>query len=282
MKPGLKDQSVANFGLLDIIAALQWIKENIEAFGGNKNSVTLLGFDHGAIIANFLMISPVANGLFHRSILMSGSALSDWALNYNPQQITLQVAKKLNCPTEDTLLLDCLRKKRYEEITNISVTVDSEFLTIFGPIVDGLVIPSDPHQGKTAPLSQKKSLKINLLYFAVMAHSDSFSRYDLLFGLTELESYFALGRNAIQNGMSQTNRDYYIRNYLSTRFDKRLEVAFLSTLKEYNTFLNTKSTSFGDHRNMLLEILSDARVAAPLSKHITLKETFLSDLEKRI
>lgn len=102
-----------------------------------------------------------------------------------------------------------------------------------------------------------------------MAHSDSFSRYDLLFGLTELESYFALGRNAIQNGMSQTNRDYYIRNYLSTRFDKRLEVAFLSTLKEYNTFLNTKSMSFGDHRDMLLEILSDARVAAPLSKHCT-------------
>lgn len=147
MKPGLKDQSVANFGLLDIIAALQWIKENIEAFGGNKNSVTILGYDHGAILANFLMISPVASGLFHRTILMSGSSLSDWALNYNPQQITLQVAKKLNCPIEDSKLGDCLRKKKYDEITNISVTVDSEFLTIFGPIVDGLVVPSDPYQG---------------------------------------------------------------------------------------------------------------------------------------
>lgn len=97
-----------------------------------------------------------------------------------------------------------------------------------------------------------------------MAHSESFSRFDLLFGLTELESYFTLGRNAIQNGMSQTDRDYYIRNYLSTRFDKRLEVAFLATLREYNQF--HKAKTFGQHRDMLLEILSDARVAAPLSK----------------
>lgn len=44
LKPGLNDQTVANFGLLDIIAALQWIKENIEQFGGDRNSVTLLGY----------------------------------------------------------------------------------------------------------------------------------------------------------------------------------------------------------------------------------------------
>ena len=106
-----------------------------------------MGYNHGAIFANFLMISPVARGLFHRTILMSGSALADWALNYNPQQITLQVARKLNCPIEDTQLGDCLREKSYREIMNVSVTAP-EFTTIFGPIVDGLVVPSDPHQGK--------------------------------------------------------------------------------------------------------------------------------------
>jgi carboxylesterase type B len=147
LKPGLNDQTVANFGLLDIIAALQWIKENIKAFGGNKDSVTLLGFDHGAILANFLMISPIAKGLFHRTILMSGSSLADWALNYNPQQITLEVAKKLKCPIEDSQLGDCLRTKSYREIMNVSVMAP-EFTTIFGPIVDGLVIPSNPVHGK--------------------------------------------------------------------------------------------------------------------------------------
>jgi neuroligin len=162
MKPGLNDQTVANFGLLDIIAALQWIKENIEAFGGNKNLVTLLGYDHGAILANFLMISPVAKGLFHRTILMSGSALADWALNYNPQKITLQVAKKLNCPIEDAQLGDCLRKKPYREILNVSVTAP-EFTTIFGPIVDGLVVPSDPHQGIYCLIAYDRASNLPLL-----------------------------------------------------------------------------------------------------------------------
>lgn len=246
LKPGLNDQTVANFGLLDIIAALQWIKENIEQFGGDRNSVTLLGYDTGAICANFLMISPIASGLFHRAILMSGSALSDWALNYNPQQITMQVAKRLNCPIEDSQLGECLRAKSYQEILNITVTAP-EFLTIFGPIVDGLVVPSDPHQ--------------------VMADSDSFSRFDLLFGMTEIESYNILGRDAIQEGLPQIERDHNIRRYLVNRFDKRPEVAFLSTLKEYtNTFMKPKPVSSLDHRDMLLEILSDARVTAPLSK----------------
>lgn len=220
--------------------------EQLIFFTGDRNSVTLLGYDTGAICANFLMISPIARGLFHRSILMSGSALSDWALNYNPQQVTLQVAKKLNCPIEDSKLGECLRQKSYQEIMNVTVTAP-EFLTIFGPIVDGLVVPSDPHQ--------------------VMADSDSFSRFDLLFGMTEVESFNILGRDAIQNGLAQVDRDHNIRRYLVNRFEKRPEVAFLSTLKEYtNTFLKTKPVSHLDHRDMLLEILSDARVSAPLSE----------------
>lgn len=239
---------MANFGLLDIIAALQWIKENIEQFGGDRNSVTLLGYDTGAICANFLMISPVAKGLFHRAILMSGSALSDWALNYNPQQITMQVAKRLNCPMEDAQLGACLRQKSYQEILNVTVTAP-EFLTLFGPIVDGLVVPSDPHQ--------------------VMADSESFSRFDLLFGMTEIESYNILGRDAIQDGLPLIDRDHNIRRYLVAvnRFDKRPEVAFLSTLQEYkNAFMKPKPSTMFEHRDMLLEVLSDARVAAPLSE----------------
>lgn len=177
---------------------------------------------------------------------MSGSALSDWALNYNPQQITMQVAKKLNCPMEDAQLGACLRQKSYQEILNVTVTAP-EFLTLFGPIVDGLVVPSDPHQN--------------------MADSESFSRFDLLFGMTEIESFNILGRDAIQDGLPQIERDHNIRRYLVNRFDKRPEVAFLSTLKEYtNTFMKPKPSTMFDHRDMLLEVLSDARVAAPLSK----------------
>lgn len=239
---------MANFGLLDIIAALQWVKENIEAFGGNRDSVTLLGYDTGAICANFMMVSPIARGLFHRAILMSGSALSDWALNYNPQQITMQVAKQLNCPIEDAKLGECLRRKTYQEILNVTVSAP-EFLTIYGPIVDGLVVPSDPNQ------------------VMAMADSDMFGRFDLLFGMSEIESFNILGRDASENGLPQIDRDHNIRRYLMNRFDKRPEIAFLSTLKEYtNAFLKPKPVSNLDHRDLLLEVLSDARVTAPMSE----------------
>jgi hypothetical protein len=119
-------------------------------------------------------------------------------------------------------------------------------------------------------------LFIPLLYFSlshthsflVIAHGEAFGKFDLLFGMTELESFNILGRDAILNGIAQVDRDHNIRKYLANRFDKRLEVAFLSTLKEYtDSFLKSKSMSFYDHRDMLLEILSDARVTAPMGEN---------------
>lgn len=66
---------------MDQIAALHWIQQNIALFGGDPSNVTLAGHGSGAACINFLMISPtVMPGLFHRTILLSGSALSSWAL----------------------------------------------------------------------------------------------------------------------------------------------------------------------------------------------------------
>lgn len=62
MRPSINENTVANFGLLDQIAALHWIKENIGYFGGDKDSVTLMGHTTGAACVNYLMISPVASG----------------------------------------------------------------------------------------------------------------------------------------------------------------------------------------------------------------------------
>jgi hypothetical protein len=53
---------VSNFGLLDQIAALHWIKENIQEFGGDPGSVTLMGHGTGAACVNYLMVSPVSQG----------------------------------------------------------------------------------------------------------------------------------------------------------------------------------------------------------------------------
>lgn len=64
LKPGTNDHTVSNFGLLDQIAALQWVKDNIGAFGGDNKAVTLMGHGTGAACVNLLMVSPVARGKF--------------------------------------------------------------------------------------------------------------------------------------------------------------------------------------------------------------------------
>lgn len=112
MKPGISEHTVSNFGILDQIAALQWVKDNIAAFGGDNRVVTLMGHGTGAACVNFLMVSPVAKGLFHRAIIMSGSALSDWATANHPWQATMQISQSLGCPMMEEEMAECLRKKK--------------------------------------------------------------------------------------------------------------------------------------------------------------------------
>lgn len=65
-------KSSGNYGLLDMIATLRWVQENIGSFGGDPNNVTILGQSSGAISINALTTSPLAKGLFHKVIAQSG------------------------------------------------------------------------------------------------------------------------------------------------------------------------------------------------------------------
>ncbi|KAJ4427222.1 hypothetical protein ANN_24839 [Periplaneta americana] len=254
LRPGVGEHTVSNFGLLDQIAALQWIKENIQEFGGDPNSVTLMGHGTGAACVNYLMVSPVsqgmhASGLFRRAILMSGTALADWALTTS-SVITIQVAQALNCALKDTNneMASCLRKKRLEEIMDVKVEVP-EFKTRFGPMVDGSVVPNDPFQ-------------------LIGVYKDLFSRFELLYGVTELESYNLLDAVSLQYGMLEQDRDKKIRSYVQERFQYLPDLSLAETLKAYNVTRRRTSASSQSiaetNRDILLDVLSDARVAAPM------------------
>ena len=66
-------KSSGNYGLLDMVKALEWVKKNIAAFGGDPGKVTIFGESAGSSAVNFLMASPLAHGLFHRAIGESGA-----------------------------------------------------------------------------------------------------------------------------------------------------------------------------------------------------------------
>src|SRR5579862_2047693 len=78
--PALNHEAVAepsaNFGFMDQVAALRWVKQNIAAFGGDPGNVTIFGESAGGASVNFLMVSPEARGLFHRAIAESGGGQS--------------------------------------------------------------------------------------------------------------------------------------------------------------------------------------------------------------
>ena len=68
------DETKGNYAYMDQIAALQWVKRNIAAFGGNPNNVTIFGFSAGGVSVHSMLASPMAPGLFHKAIVESGGS----------------------------------------------------------------------------------------------------------------------------------------------------------------------------------------------------------------
>lgn len=135
-----------NYGLTDQVAALHWIQENIAAFGGDANNVTLMGHGNGDPCVNLLMSSPMATNLFSHVILMNGSPKLPWALSSDAEMYAKHLAKILDCPSNDNVLMvNCLRGKPVDQIMKID-SLSAQHLVAFGPIVDGIVVPSIPSE----------------------------------------------------------------------------------------------------------------------------------------
>ncbi|XP_050302600.1 neuroligin-4, Y-linked-like [Anthonomus grandis grandis] len=252
----------SNFGLVDQLAALLWIKANIAAFGGDPGRVTLMGHGTGAVFASLLSISPMAiyeqnQQLFHRAILMSGTALSDWALVSKPLDVSIQVAQILNCQLMDNFAA-CLRKKRLDELM-AATPIMEPYKTAFGPVVDNFVVPNNPQK-------------------SMLNYTDIFKRFELMFGVTELESlHLSLGGDqALFYGLYESKRDEELRKYMRMRCEIKPEACFAQTRARYNYedrnfqkeqpvyWIQDQPDRATLARDELLDILSDARTVAPL------------------
>jgi para-nitrobenzyl esterase len=122
-----------NYGMMDAIAALQWVKRNISAFGGDPNNVTIAGESAGAIMVGALLGSPLAKGLYHRAIAESGG----WMGLTMGRMASGQTAQANGSKTMEALGVKTiaeLRAKPMNELTGLSAG---------GLVVDGYVIPED-------------------------------------------------------------------------------------------------------------------------------------------
>jgi len=134
-----------NYGLLDMIEALKWVRRNIEAFGGDPQRITIFGESAGSFFVTDLLASPLAKGLFHRAIAQSGVATLRPHLKaqagdkIEAEALGEQLNKKLGImDTAD--VLGALRSKSAKEL----ITAATPRGNPYESVVDGWVLPESP------------------------------------------------------------------------------------------------------------------------------------------
>ncbi|MGA8042359.1 MAG: carboxylesterase/lipase family protein [Terracidiphilus sp.] len=168
-KYGSQFAESANVGMLDIVAALEWVRDNIAAFGGDPNLVTIFGQSGGGGKVTALMAMPSAKGLFHRAIVESGSLMYG-ATEEQSQKLADALLAKLGI---DASSIEKLQQIPVEQLEAAAVAVTQRPMPRSGiidfrhigamlgwaPVVDGKVLPRQPF----APDAPAQSAQIPLL-----------------------------------------------------------------------------------------------------------------------
>jgi para-nitrobenzyl esterase len=130
-------KSAANFGLQDQIAALQWVRKNIAAFGGNPDNVTVFGESAGATDIVTLLAMPAAKGLIQKAIVESAALEDSWLPFVDAQQLGARVATTLGLAGEKATPKDL-------RAVPAAALVRNDDLQGFGPVIDGILLPQTP------------------------------------------------------------------------------------------------------------------------------------------
>ncbi|XP_030060311.1 fatty acyl-CoA hydrolase precursor, medium chain isoform X1 [Microcaecilia unicolor] len=142
-----EEHALGNWGFLDQLAALRWIQENIEDFGGDPDSVTIFGESAGGISVSALILSPLSKGLFHKAISESGVATFPGIIMSDPvviAEFANMTANLLGCEGMDSAAaVNCLRTKTEEEL------LDPNFITkvpFIPAVVEGVFLSKSPEE----------------------------------------------------------------------------------------------------------------------------------------
>ncbi|XP_066097616.1 neuroligin-1 isoform X1 [Saccopteryx bilineata] len=196
-----------NYGLLDLIQALRWTSENIGFFGGDPLRITVFGSGAGGSCVNLLTLSHYSEGnrwsnstkgLFQRAIAQSGTALSSWAVSFQPAKYARVLATKVGCNVSDTVeLVECLQKKPYKELVDQDIQ-PARYHIAFGPVIDGDVIPDDPQ---------------------ILMEQGEFLNYDIMLGVNQGEGLkFVENIVDSDDGISASDFDFAVSNFVDNLY----------------------------------------------------------------
>jgi para-nitrobenzyl esterase len=141
------DGALGDYGLMDQIAVLKWVKANIAAFGGDAANITIFGESSGGESVNRLMLSPAAEGLFAKAIAESGGGRNPWKPLGEAEAIGKAFALKAHVTADDPAALRAIpATKVLGGINMFSPEAD----TYSGPILDGRLVREEVAQGFAA------------------------------------------------------------------------------------------------------------------------------------
>jgi para-nitrobenzyl esterase len=168
-----------NVGNLDMVAALEWVKNNIANFGGDPNNVTIIGQSGGGAKVTSLMNMPAAKGLFHKAVALSGTSLTGVNKEY-AEKLGLKVMEEAGLKPGEIEKLQQIPWREYIDITTRAVekfAEEAKKMNIsrggFSPVADGVTMNDQPFFSDPNHFSADIPLIINTTF-----HESSPSRTD--------------------------------------------------------------------------------------------------------
>jgi len=144
--------------MLDIVAALEWVRDNIANFGGDPGNVTIMGQSGGGAKVCMLTAMPSAKGLFHKAVVLSGASLRMGDKDYSEKLGAYvlresgltrdQIGKLQEMPWKDYY---AIATKAAQKLSEESAAGNGGLRRGFNPVVDGVVLPQHPYHPEPSP-----------------------------------------------------------------------------------------------------------------------------------
>lgn len=150
-----------NVGMLDLVAALEWVRDNISNFGGDPGNVTIIGQSGGGSKVTTLTAMPSAKGLFHKAVVLSGAGIKSGEKDYS-EKLGAYVLKEAGLTAKQIDKLQEIPWLEYIAIANKAAAKLAEdsgpaapgIRRGFNPIVDGVIIPQHPFYPDASPTAE--------------------------------------------------------------------------------------------------------------------------------